>query len=133
MLTVSTTKSFTSPGANSPRVLPLGTVISDQTIDSASEAHASVLLSSTRSGSPRSDTKSRPSPIANLSTLRTNLGIFKSPAARHEAIHPNFYSEETMSWEGDKSKLSNAYNERFQSTNQVADAKKIFKILGVSE
>jgi hypothetical protein len=38
-----------------------------------------------------------------------------------------------MSWESDKSKLTNVYNERFQSTNQCIDARKIFKVLGLGE
>jgi len=116
----------------SPRAVSSGVVLNDNTIDIASEAHASVLLNSSRNSSITGDSsKARVSHIATLATLRTNLSIFKSPASRrHTAANPNMYSEETMSWESDKSKLSNVYNERFQSTNQVTDAKKIFRILG---
>jgi hypothetical protein len=38
-----------------------------------------------------------------------------------------------MSWEGSKSNLTNKFNERFQTTHQIIDANKIFKVLGVGE
>jgi len=127
---------FASPStammsSSSPRTASNGVIINNTTIDMASEAHASDLLNSSRSSSITGDSsKVRVSHVASLAALRTNLSIFKSPASRKQATHPNIYSEETMSWESDKSKLSNVYNERFQSTSQIMDAKKVFRILG---
>ena len=116
-------------------------------IDQASEKQASAVISSGRtptnvnanaSGSSidsnNSSSRSRISPIANLANVRTNLSIFKSPAARSKSFNnPNVYSEETMTWESNKSNLTNVYNERFQSTNQCIDGRKIFRVLGVGE
>ena len=108
------------------------------TVATAAEEQARSVLSSSLRGSTESLSSIRSlnsiSPIsAAIHSQKTNLSIFKSPAARAKHVHRNIYSEETMSWESDKSLLTNKYNERFQTTHDTIDAKKIFRVLGLAE
>jgi len=126
---------FSSPGSTMQRTLSSGIIADDQSISSTAERQASVLLERSVNGSGMATSTMRSSPIAAMTTARANMNIFKSPRSRSgvQQNAKNFFCDETMSWEGNKSNLTNKFNERFQTTNQCKDANKIFKVLGVGE
>jgi len=123
---------FDTPGSNVKRTLSSNVLTDDDHISTTAEMHASMVLNSTSDNNRSASI----SPLSQFSTTRANMSIFRSPRSRSSpvgqvTIKTNTYCDETMSWECDKSNLTNIYNQRFQTANQVKDASKIFKVLGV--
>ncbi len=114
-----------------------GIKVNNLTISTAAENQARSVLSCSINGSMQEHVSGKAlqqiSPIsAAIHSQKTNMSIFKSPAQRSKHVHRNLYCEETMSWESDKSLLTNRYNERFQTVHDTENAKKIFRVLGLT-
>lgn len=63
----------------------------------------------------------------SFGTSRTNLSIFRSPATRQSHGNRNAYVEQHCAWE--PTRLTNRYNERFQYSDDIANAKKVNAML----
>lgn len=71
--------------------------------------------------------RTRNSPIKTPTITRINLSIFKSPGKHQSSDNKNVYNQETFSWS--PTKLTNKYNQRFQTTTDLRYNEKMFKRL----